>query len=158
MNPATDRRYFKLPAGYLHVDDSGLALTRSGNWAEAAKAPERTRRVGIARTMRIILGIGLILVGMAFYTAKGLRTGGSMAFVFAAVGAALGVYKLIDKFQNDLGHTFRIPFAKVRSMHWAEGRLEVAFVNGHWKEDRTRIDLMEPDAAWVKDAWRQSRD
>jgi len=157
MNLVAERRFFKLPTGYLHVDDHGLAFTRSGNWEEADKAAERSRRLRAGHLVRVVLGVALIGTGMVFYAMKGLHGGGGTGFTIAAVGAAFGIYKLINRLQDDMAQTFRIPFAKVRSMATAEGRLVVSFVNGAWKEDEARAELPGPDAAWVKAAWESQR-
>lgn len=156
MSNDFERRYFKLPTGYLHVDRAGIAFTRSGNWAEAEKAQERRGGVGTGRMIRIVLGIALILVGMTFYAMKGLRASDSMAFVIAAGGAALGIYKLINKLQDDFAQTFRIPFAKVYGMWFKDEEAIITFSNAAFKDDVVRARLGAEDFAFMEAAFRSS--
>ena len=153
MSDTSERRYFKLPTGYMHVDGRGIAFTRSGNWEEAVAAKERVSRASVGRIVRVVVGIGLILVGLVFYAMKGLRASTGMAFVIAAAGAAFGVYKLLNSVKDDLAESFAIPFAKVRSLEPTGRGLRIKFVNGGWKEDEVNVQLPEAEATWVQAAW-----
>lgn len=157
MTEDPERRFFKLPTGYMHVDARGIAFTRSGNWAEATTAKERSSRASVGRIVRIVLGIALVLVGMTFYAMKGLRGNGPMAFVVAAAGAAFGMHKLLTSVKNDFAQSFFIPFSKVRSLSPADDGLRITFVNGAWKEDEVQVVIDPSESEWVRASWESRR-
>ena len=157
MNHVTERRIFKLPTGYLHVDGGGLSFTRSGNWSEAATVKERGGLVHAVHLVRVVLGVAMIGTGMVLYALMSLHLKGAMAFTIAVAGAAWSIYRYINRLQDDFTQTFRIPFAKVRSLHSADGRLTITFVNGNWKEDEVKMELDAEQRAWIQSAWDAHR-
>jgi hypothetical protein len=154
VNAAMERRHFKLEKGYLNVDTEAITFTRSGNWAEAAAAPERSARVSVGHAVRMILGIALVITGMAFYAMKGLNSGGEIAFLVATAGAGFGLYKFGNALRDDFARAFRIPYAKVRSMYLDDDGLVIAFIDGRWKEDEVKVHLPEADATWIQTMWK----
>lgn len=157
MSGAFERRYFKLPTGYMHVDEHGLAFTRSGNWSEVAMVKERRTRMPALHLVRVVLGVALVGTGIVFYAVLSLHLKGAIAFVIALAGAAWKIHRYISGLQDDMAQAFRIPFAKVRSVSSVDGRLAVNFVNGAWKEDEVSVMLDPAQAEWVKAVWDSRR-
>ena len=94
---------------------------------------------------------------MVFYATLTLHLRGVMAFTIAVAGFAWGIYKYINRSEDDMALPFRIPFAKLRSLHSADGRLTITFVNGNWKEDEVKMELDAEQRAWIQSAWDAHR-
>ena len=144
----------------MHVDDRGIAFTRSGNWKEASKAPERGVRAKVEHVVRVVgMWLGLVLVGnyVVFYAMKGLSRGESVALLIPAAGMAYGIYRFAKKMKDDVSQSFRVPFSKVRSLRVDDGERVIAFINGQWKEDEVKARLPDAEATWVRAVWESER-
>ncbi len=154
-----ERRYFKLERGYLNIDAEAMIFTRSGNWQEAASAKERMGWANVGRSLRLVTGFGLILIGGVFLSVGELRHALHEGSIVLAVGlAGFGAYKMYQLLNDDLGHRFRIPFAKVTGMSIEKGLLTVCFLNGAFKEDTVHVKVRPEAALFAETTWRSTRD
>ncbi|MCB9183576.1 MAG: hypothetical protein H6591_06620 [Flavobacteriales bacterium] len=153
-----ERRYFKLNQGYLNIDAEALMFTRSGNWQEAANTEERTTKLTAGRTLRLTTGIGLILVGGLFLSLGELRhTLREGSFILAIGLGGFGMYKMYQLLNDDMGRSFRIPFAKLTALTCDEEHLDISFLNGAFKEERMRVKAPAEACRFAESAWKDSR-
>lgn len=128
---STERRYFPLEQGYLHVDARCICFTRSGNWQEAEStleqgegSPSRTGRLVIGGLLVVIGGGGLALL-------KAASTGAS---ILTAGLFGLGILRMYSALQNDFAPAFRIPYNKIVQLEHREGHLRIVFLNAAHKQ------------------------
>lgn len=152
-----ERKYFKLAAGFLHVDNDGITFTRSGNWGEAGRTRERGGAMEARHWARVAIGFALLTIGALFSAVHGAHGPGSGAVVLGTAGGLFGAYHLYSVMRNDMARAFRIPFNKVRSIHFAEGKLRIDLLNAHFKEDHVEVEFNEADAADLLAAWNENR-
>ena len=153
-----DRQHFKLTQGYLNIDATALVFTRSGNWQEAEGAQERTAADKPGRALRLLTGTVLVLAGGVFLSLGKFRDaggGGSIALALGLMG--LGLFRMYGRLRDDFGPVFRVPFAKVTRLEYADDHLVIDFLNGAFKEDRVRIRATVDAGVFAETAWQASR-
>lgn len=150
-----ERRYFELAkGGYLHVYPDALVVTRSGNWGEADRTPERSFSRRIGHGWRLVTGLFLIVIGGIAVAAEHAHLFGGGGPVYLAMGAVLGIWEMIDRFKHDMAASFRIPFAKVLSMQQKERGLHIHFMNASLIEEEVVIRTTADPAAYAFEAWQ----
>ncbi|MEO8590739.1 MAG: hypothetical protein ABI432_15295 [Flavobacteriales bacterium] len=152
------RQHFKLAQGYLNIDAEALIFTRSGNWQEAEGARERTKAAKSGGVFRLVTGAVLVVAGGLFFSLAELRfvlKGGSIALAIGLMG--LGLFRMYSRLSDDFGPVFRIPFAKVTRLAYAEDHLEVDFLNAAFKEDQVRVRMTVDAGLSAETAWTESR-
>lgn len=152
------RQHFELERGYLNIDHDALVFTRSGNWQEAVKARERSSKLDLARPLRLVSGICLIVIGGLFLSMGELRhlfDGGS--FVLAIGVGGLGVYKMYQLLGDEMGGSYRIPFNKLLRMTERQGLLEIEFLDRDHKIERMAVGASKEAAQFAAQAWKASR-
>ncbi len=153
------RQHFKIAQGYLNVDEAAVIFTRSGNWTEAAHAPELDRTVRSKHTLRLSIGLALIALGDTFLAAKTLRAAWGTGSVLLIIGAlGLGLYAMYDRLRDDLGGHYRIPFRKVIAMTYVDEHLDIRFLDGAMRERRMRTPMDPGAALFVLNAWQEQQD
>lgn len=151
-----ERRHFELERGHLNIDADGLYLSPSGNWQEALAAPERTVRARSRRTVYGLFGL-LLLLSRALLEVLNVRTEQANGLVLAFGLAGVGMLVAMHRFRHDLAPSYRIPFAKVRSLEATSGRLTVHFVNGDQREDKVVIEAPPAALELARAAFSASR-
>lgn len=111
---------------------------------------ERTSAKRIQHLGRVLVGAAIILVAGIVTASHLFGHAGALLFI---VASALGVLRMIDRFKHDMARSFRIPFAKVRSLVQDAKGLQVDFVNADLREDAITLRTTEAQGAVVLDAW-----
>jgi len=153
-----ERQHFKLEQGYLNIDAEALIFTRSGNWQEANDAKERTAKAVPRRMFRLVFGAALVVVGGLFLSLGEMRSTLNGASIVLAMGlGGLGLFKMYGLLRDDFGRSFRVPFAKVTRLSYVDDHLNIAFLNGAFKEDRLRVKATVDAGLFAEAAWQASR-
>jgi hypothetical protein len=139
----------------LNVDERGIVFTRSGNWAEAEAIGELVMATKMWHAGRVLIGGILVTIAVLAHVLHG---GGNYAILLIAViGLAVAGSKYFGPFQDDMVRAYRIPFSKVQSLTYDQGKLTIVFVDGNWKQDTTTRELPEEAASWIMGMWEITR-
>ncbi len=154
-----ERQHFKLAQGYLNIDEHAVIFTRSGNWQEAEGAKERSPKQRAGQLPRILMGAALVIGGGLFFSLGKLRSatsGGSIVLALGLIG--LGIYKMHQLLNDDFGPVFRIPFAKVEQLKFADDRLEIDFLDATFKSRHLSVLVTVDAGIYAGEAWHRSRE
>jgi hypothetical protein len=151
-------RVIKLPTGYLNMDADAMTFTRSGNWGEAAKVKERKAAVTFAAAMRVIVGVLLMGIALVALVIKNEHRGGGELMPLVAIGMGFFSFVVLFRKLNDgFLSSYKIPYSKVSSMRYEDGRAVIVFTNAAWKLDRTNVQVSSEEFAFLSAMFERSR-
>ena len=140
-----ERRHFRLPVGYLNVDEAGLAFTRSGNWEHARKATVWRAPVLPGKVARILSGLLLLgFFGVFLLARKDWARPSTLLLNLGLLAGALffRYLRIADGFRTD----HLIPWSWISETTWSQGRLSITIVPPKGRERVLSYDA--PVEAW----------
>lgn len=144
--PATDMKmYFRYDRGYVNVDEENIYLNNTGNWADAKKAGEKSRRTNRKNRWRIfrvrmLIYLLYLLAVLAFMRALDSQVG-SLTGLLMILALAVKVYR---SFVSETGKRIKIPIRKIQYIEEQEGTFVICFRDADGELETEAVSGAEP--------------